>query len=54
MQYSSITCSYKQDSCPKDDVPFAFIETTSSNANPTHQQQDGTKDWEDVGSPDYS
>lgn len=49
----SFTCSHKEDSCPEDDVPFALIETTSSNANPSHQQQDGTEDWKDVGSPDY-
>lgn len=47
------TCSHKEDSCPQDDVPFTLIETTSSNAHPSHQQQDGTEDREDVGSPDY-
>lgn len=50
---SSLTCSHEEDPCPQDNVPFAFIETTSSNANSSHQQKDGTKDGEDVGSPDY-
>lgn len=49
----SVTCSNKENPCSQDDVPFTFIETTSSNAHSSHKQQDGTKDREDVGSPDY-
>lgn len=53
IQYYCITCSHKENSRSQDYVPFTLIKTTSSDANSSHQQQDGTENREDVGSPDY-
>lgn len=52
-RFDWFTCSHKENSSSQDDVPFALIEATSSDAHTSHQQQDGAEDGEDVGSPHY-
>ena len=48
------TCSYKQNSCPQDDVPLTLVEAASSYTHTTHEQQDGTEDGEDVRGSDHA
>lgn len=44
----AITCRHEEDASAQDDVVSSLVELAGRDAEPTHEKQNHTQDWEDA------